>query len=95
MSYRCDQFIDCEYTCHKKCYSKVVTKCISKSNADKDADEDKLNHRIPHRFEPITNIGANWCCHCGYMLPLGSKGAKKCSGKSVHFVWWYHVFLTL
>ncbi|KAI8087822.1 kinase-like domain-containing protein [Gilbertella persicaria] len=73
--YQCE---DCEYTCHKKCYTKVVTKCISKSNADKDADEDKLNHRIPHRFEPITNIGANWCCHCGYMLPLGSKGAKKC-----------------
>lgn len=74
--YQCE---DCEYTCHRKCFTKVVTKCISKANADKDADEDKLNHRIPHRFEPITNIGANWCCHCGYMLPLGSKGAKKCS----------------
>ncbi|GAA5799034.1 hypothetical protein HPULCUR_004443 [Helicostylum pulchrum] len=74
--YQCE---DCEYTCHRKCYTKVVTKCISKANADKDADEDRLNHRIPHRFEPITNIGANWCCHCGYMLPLGSKGAKKCS----------------
>lgn len=46
-----------------------------------DPDEDKINHRIPHRFEPITNIGANWCCHCGYMLPLGSKGSKKCHGK--------------
>ncbi|KAI9476389.1 MAG: kinase-like domain-containing protein [Benjaminiella poitrasii] len=75
--YQCE---DCDYTCHRKCYTKVVTKCISKINTDnKDADEDKLNHRIPHRFEPITNIGANWCCHCGYMLPLGSKGAKKCS----------------
>ncbi|KAG1169309.1 hypothetical protein G6F70_003717 [Rhizopus microsporus] len=74
--YQCE---DCEYSCHKKCYTKVVTKCISKANIDKDSDEEKLNHRIPHRFEPITNIGANWCCHCGYMLPLGSKGAKKCS----------------
>jgi classical protein kinase C len=45
-----------------------------------DSDEDRLNHRIPHRFEPITNIGANWCCHCGYMLPLGIKGSKKCTG---------------
>lgn len=45
-----------------------------------EADEDKINHRIPHRFETITNIGANWCCHCGYMLPLGRKNAKKCSG---------------
>ncbi|CAO3614558.1 unnamed protein product [Mucor hiemalis] len=73
--YQCE---DCEYTCHKKCSSKVVTKCTANAT-DGDSDEDKLNHKIPHRFEPITNIGANWCCHCGYMLPLGSRGAKKCS----------------
>ncbi|KLO17260.1 hypothetical protein SCHPADRAFT_846694 [Schizopora paradoxa] len=72
--YQCE---DCRYTCHKKCYEKVVTKCISKSTGED--DEDKINHRIPHRFETITNIGANWCCHCGYMLPLGRKNAKKCS----------------
>ncbi|KAI9364117.1 hypothetical protein BD770DRAFT_175436 [Pilaira anomala] len=72
--YQCE---DCEYTCHKKCSSKVVTKCSSNST-ETDSDEDKLNHKIPHRFEPITNIGANWCCHCGYMLPLGSRGSKKC-----------------
>ena len=71
---------DCKYTCHKKCYSKVVTKCISKSNAETDPDEEKLNHRIPHRFEHFSNMGANWCCHCGYILPLGRKN-KKCSGK--------------
>ena len=44
-----------------------------------EGDEEKINHRIPHRFEPLTNIGANWCCHCGYMLPLGRKNARKCS----------------
>lgn len=44
-----------------------------------DGDEEKINHRIPHRFEPLTNIGANWCCHCGYMLPLGRKNARKCT----------------
>jgi len=71
---------DCKYTCHKKCYSKVVTKCISKSNAETDPDEEKLNHRIPHRFEAFSNMGANWCCHCGYILPLGRKN-RKCSGK--------------
>lgn len=76
--YQCS---DCKYTCHKKCYEKVVTKCISKSNQDMDPEEEKLNHRIPHRFEPMTNIGANWCCHCGYMLPIGKKGSKKCTGK--------------
>lgn len=44
-----------------------------------EGDEEKINHRIPHRFEPLTNIGANWCCHCGYMLPLGRNNARKCS----------------
>lgn len=24
-------------------------------------------------------MGANWCCHCGYMLPLGRRNAKKCT----------------
>jgi len=75
VGYQCE---DCRYTCHKKCYEKVVTKCISKSNTGED-DAEKINHRIPHRFEPITNIGANWCCHCGYMLPLGRKNARKCT----------------
>lgn len=70
---------DCRYACHKKCAQKVVTKCISKSNAEADRDEVKINHRIPHRFEPITNLSANWCCHCGYILPLGRKNARKCS----------------
>ncbi|KAG8817764.1 Serine/threonine kinase [Serendipita sp. 401] len=74
--YQCE---DCRYTCHKKCYDKVVTKCISKSNADTEGDEDKIKHRIPHRFDTFTNLGANWCCHCGYMLPLGRKNAKKCT----------------
>ncbi|KAF8319044.1 kinase-like protein [Clavulina sp. PMI_390] len=74
--YQCE---DCRYTCHRECYPKVVTKCISKSNAETEADEDKINHRIPHRFETMTNMRANWCCHCGYMLPLGRKNAKKCS----------------
>ncbi|CAK5269800.1 unnamed protein product [Mycena citricolor] len=75
VGYTCE---DCRYTCHKKCYEKVVTKCISKSNTG-EGDEEKINHRIPHRFEPLTNIGANWCCHCGYMLSLGRKNARKCS----------------
>src|SRR4051812_45739709 len=46
-----------------------------------DGDEEKINHRIPHRFQTLTNVRANWCCHCGYMLPLGRKNAKKCSGE--------------
>ncbi|KZF19391.1 HR1-domain-containing protein, partial [Xylona heveae TC161] len=74
------QCADCKYTCHKKCYSKVVVKCISKSNAEADPEEEKLNHRIPHRFEGFSNMGANWCCHCGYILPLGSKkNCRKCT----------------
>lgn len=72
---------DCKYTCHTKCYTSVVTKCISKSNAETDPDEEKINHRIPHRFEKFSNISANWCCHCGYMLPFGKKNCRKCTGK--------------
>ncbi|KAH7134316.1 hypothetical protein EDB81DRAFT_887120 [Dactylonectria macrodidyma] len=70
---------DCKYTCHTKCYSSVVTKCISKSNAETDPDEEKINHRIPHRFQPFSNVTANWCCHCGYILPFGKKNCRKCS----------------
>ncbi|KAH7388848.1 protein kinase C [Pyrenochaeta sp. MPI-SDFR-AT-0127] len=87
------QCSDCNYTCHKKCYSKVVTKCITQSNAETDPDEAKLNHRIPHRFENFSNMGANWCCHCGYVLPFGRKQTKKCTecgltchAHCVHFV---------
>ncbi|KAL2704043.1 hypothetical protein AAEP93_005114 [Penicillium crustosum] len=73
------QCADCKYTCHRKCYPKVVTKCISKANYETDPDEEKINHRIPHRFEGFSNISANWCCHCGYLLPFGRKNAKRCS----------------
>ncbi|KAG6863938.1 hypothetical protein C0991_001816, partial [Blastosporella zonata] len=75
LAYQCE---DCRYTLHKKCYERVVTECISKSN-NEEGDKEKINHRIHHRFEPLTNIGANLCCHCGYMLPLGRKNARKCS----------------
>ncbi|KAL6452817.1 PKC1 Protein kinase C-like 1 [Candida maltosa Xu316] len=68
---------DCKFLCHKKCYQKVVTKCISKSGSEYDAAQ--LNHRIPHRFEPITNHGTKWCCHCGYLLPWGKKNVRKCT----------------
>jgi hypothetical protein len=96
VGYQCE---DCRYTCHKKCYEKVLTKCISKSSSDgvsrlfpfalptltllQDGDEEKINHRIPHRFAPVTNLSANWCCHCGYMLPLGRKNARRCTECSI------------
>lgn len=76
---------DCKYTCHTKCYTSVVTKCISKSNAETDPDEEKINHRIPHRFQTFSNLTANWCCHCGYLLPFGKKNCRKCSGNLIHF----------
>ncbi|KXX80772.1 Protein kinase C-like [Madurella mycetomatis] len=70
---------DCKYTCHTKCYTSVVTKCISKSNSETDPDEEKINHRIPHRFQAFSNLTASWCCHCGYMLPIGKKNSRKCA----------------
>ncbi|CDO94379.1 unnamed protein product [Kluyveromyces dobzhanskii CBS 2104] len=74
--YQCQ---DCKFLCHKKCYSHVVTKCIAKTSTDSDPDETKLNHRIPHRFEPVSNRGTKWCCHCGYILPWGKKNVRKCT----------------
>ncbi len=74
---------DCKYTCHTKCYPSVVTKCISKTNAETDPDEEKINHRIPHRFTPFSNVTANWCCHCGSILPFGKKNCRKCNGTSI------------
>lgn len=28
-------------------------------------------------------MSANWCCHCGYMLPFGRKNSVKCSECSI------------
>lgn len=44
-----------------------------------DSDEEKIHHRIPHRFEPLSTLSPNWCCHCGMILPIGRKKARKCS----------------
>jgi serine/threonine protein kinase len=69
---------DCLFLCHQKCIKNIIAKCISKSNSDYSNDDNKLNHRIPHRFSPVTNRGAKWCCHCGYILPFGKKNVRKC-----------------
>ncbi|SHO77227.1 Similar to S.cerevisiae protein PKC1 (Protein serine/threonine kinase) [Malassezia sympodialis ATCC 42132] len=70
---------DCLYTCHRKCAQKVVIRCVSRSGTGADNDDVNLKHRIPHRFEPFSNLGANWCCHCGSMLSLGRRSNRKCS----------------
>jgi hypothetical protein len=87
----------CHKNCYQKVVTKCISKSnaesvspslhllqrfiLTKSTCLQDKDEEKINHRIPHRFEPITNISPNWCCHCGMVLALGRKGARKCSGK--------------
>ncbi|CCH62750.1 hypothetical protein TBLA_0I00910 [Henningerozyma blattae CBS 6284] len=70
---------DCRFLCHKKCYTNVVTKCIAKTTSDADPSEANLSHHIPHRFEPFSNRGTKWCCHCGYILPWGRQKVRKCS----------------
>ncbi|KAI0225009.1 Serine/threonine kinase [Massospora cicadina] len=87
----CDKFLvnntgfqcqDCRYFCHEECVPKVVLKCIATPNYELDADDQKMDllHRIHHRFEATTNLMARWCCHCGYMIPLGRGKGKRCSG---------------
>ncbi|PVH96128.1 kinase-like protein [Periconia macrospinosa] len=73
---------ECKYTCHQNCYHKVITKCVMRSDVNTDAEENnmnKINHRIPHLFEAFSNIGPNWCCHCGYMLPISKRQSRKCT----------------
>ncbi|KAJ2823545.1 Serine/threonine kinase, partial [Coemansia erecta] len=67
---QCD---DCHLFVHQNCVGRVVANC-QHGEAPEDAVE--LGHRIPHRFEQSTNIGANWCCHCGNMLPIGRRALK-------------------
>ncbi|KAI8913115.1 kinase-like domain-containing protein [Powellomyces hirtus] len=74
----------CTFTCHKKCQNRVLAKCITKGNEEQEEDgagyDQLLKHRIPHRFEPANaGMSANWCCHCGYMLPFGKKQSLKCN----------------
>ncbi|KAI9295020.1 kinase-like protein [Neoconidiobolus thromboides FSU 785] len=72
---------DCRYFCHENCAPKVVLKCIAKPNYELEPEEQKmdLRHRIHHRFEPNTTLMAKWCCHCGYMIPLGRGKGKRCT----------------
>ncbi|KAI9594154.1 kinase-like domain-containing protein [Syncephalis fuscata] len=71
---------DCKFTCHKKCYPLVVTKCISRAYEEM---ANKLSHRIHHRFDTVSILAPSWCCHCGYMLPLGKRNVKKCTECSI------------
>ncbi|KAJ2124625.1 Serine/threonine kinase [Coemansia sp. RSA 720] len=67
---QCD---DCHLFVHQSCVGRVVANC---QLSDPPEDAVELVHRIPHRFEQSTNMGANWCCHCGNMLPIGRRALK-------------------
>ncbi|KAI9168238.1 Serine/threonine kinase [Blastocladiella emersonii ATCC 22665] len=72
----------CAFSCHKKCAPRVLTRCFAANPAgatpgEEDEDEEPLPHNIPHRFTAHTNLKANWCCHCGHLVPLG-RGNVKC-----------------
>ncbi|KAL3893923.1 MAG: hypothetical protein SGCHY_005565, partial [Lobulomycetales sp.] len=88
--YQCQS---CEYAVHPRCYGRVITKCITKEEHDslkaqgKDTNTGQLlRYNIPHRMELAANLSANWCYHCGYILPIGSKKVMKCleCSKSAH-----------
>ncbi|KAJ3079706.1 Serine/threonine kinase, partial [Quaeritorhiza haematococci] len=70
----------CNYACHPKCYERVITRCVTKRKKGEDDNTSQIiKYNIPHRFETTTNLGATWCCHCGYMLPMGVKNILRCS----------------
>eukprot|EP00834_Sanchytrium_tribonematis_P004616 NODE_238_length_11959_cov_0.380270.p1 type:complete len:796 gc:universal NODE_238_length_11959_cov_0.380270:2096-4483(+) len=68
---------ECKFLCHKKCAPRVFVKCLS-SNESENEDVQLLRHSIPHRFTTTTILSTTWCAHCGLLLPLGRKGARKC-----------------
>ncbi|KAJ2786971.1 Serine/threonine kinase [Coemansia interrupta] len=68
---QCD---DCRLFVHKNCVNRVVTHCHFQTDGAEEAVE--LGHRIPHRWDNSTNMGANWCCHCGNMLSIGRRACK-------------------
>lgn len=72
------QCSECRFACHKDCAAKVVTKCISKTAKETGNGDEQLNYRIPHKWDPSSNMSANWCCHCGTILPFGKKKIRKC-----------------
>jgi hypothetical protein len=40
-----------------------------------------LRHNVHHRFEMSSSVVPTWCCHCGYMLPLGTRKVfERCAG---------------
>ncbi|KAJ1952463.1 Serine/threonine kinase, partial [Linderina pennispora] len=70
---QCD---DCQLFVHEKCVPRVVTHCLSGPVPGEEDPTEIIKHRIPHRWEQTTNIGANWCCHCGMMLTIGRRALK-------------------
>jgi hypothetical protein len=59
----------------------VLIKCVS-DNGDGEKSQfvdQMMKHRIPHRFQPSPSLTAAWCCHCGYMLPIGRRQSLKCT----------------
>ncbi|KAJ2381238.1 Serine/threonine kinase, partial [Coemansia sp. RSA 2559] len=67
---QCD---DCHLFVHQSCVGRVVSHC---HHSEKPEDTVELGHRIPHRWEQSTNMGANWCQHCGNMLAIGRRSLK-------------------
>ncbi|KAI9260616.1 kinase-like domain-containing protein [Phascolomyces articulosus] len=75
MTYRCSA---CHMACHKDCCTRMAAICRSGEVSSLN-DESEFKYNIPHRFVTISLIGTNWCSHCGLILPLGYRGAKKCT----------------
>lgn len=77
------QCTGCQYACHPRCYTRVITKCITEDTYKKLKSQggdlntgQLLRYNIPHRIDTMTNLSANWCNHCGYILPIGKKIAR-------------------
>ena len=68
----------------KKYADQIVTKCVTKPDEANQVHEEmskSIRHNVPHRWDLSNSMVPHWCCHCGYMLPVGTKKAfEKCIG---------------
>lgn len=80
--FRCEL---CGMLVSKKHVDKVVTKCANVPGGRDPAVvleemSKTLRHNVPHRWNLSGSLSPAWCCHCGHMLPIGTrKSYEKCS----------------
>ncbi|TBU03384.1 C1-like protein kinase [Hamiltosporidium magnivora] len=78
-SYRCYK---CKFTCHKKCANYILFKCPCAKSIE--TEKHTIRYDIPHILQKQSQLGLNWCNHCGNRIS-SSESAFKCTKCNQHF----------